>query len=80
MPARVPSFEVSSLGNRQVNIQWEPVPIPQQYGLMQYYEIAVGELKATYKGNGKALHLTWVSRPSLSLLVFRNLTVNHLHR
>lgn len=53
MPSRVPSFEVISLGNHQVKLQWEPVPIPQQYGLMQYYEIGVGEGKGTYKGTEK---------------------------
>lgn len=49
VPSRVTSFEVISLGNRQVILQWEPVPIRQQYGLILCYEIGVGEQKGTYK-------------------------------
>lgn len=48
VPSNVPSFKVSSLGDRHVTLQWEPVPILQQYGLMQYYEIGVAGQNSTY--------------------------------
>lgn len=53
MPSNVPSFKVSSLGDCHVTLQWEPVPILQQYGLMQYYEIGVAGQNSTYNGTYK---------------------------